>query len=134
MILRGKRIFITEDNLTNRSVMQLLLEHEGAIIGFERFGRETCERLRAFAPVDIILLDLMFPDNISGYDVFDRIRAFPEFAAIPIIAVSATEPSVGVYTTQAKGFSGFISKPIDRRLFAQQIATVLDGEEVWYAE
>jgi CheY-like chemotaxis protein len=134
MLLKGKRIFITEDNLTNRSVMQFLLEREGAVIAFERFGRESCERLQAFAPVDLILLDLMFPDNVSGYDVFDQIRQLPAFEHVPIIAVSATEPSAGIYRTREKGFSGFISKPIDRQLFIQQIAAVMNGEEVWYAE
>ena len=63
MLLKGKRIFLTEDNLTNRSVIQLLLERDGAIFAFERWGTETTERLQKFAPVDIILLDLMLPDG-----------------------------------------------------------------------
>lgn len=134
MILNGKRIFITEDNLINRSVMQLVLENEGAKVAFERWGKETCERLMAFAPVDVILLDLMFPDGISGLDLFDQIRAMPEFAAVPIIGVSAKDPDIAIVETQAKGFNGFIAKPINRFNLAKQVAAILEGEAVWHSE
>jgi CheY-like chemotaxis protein len=73
--------------------MQLLLEQNGAKMSFERWGKDTMERLRAFAPIDLILLDLMFLHGITGYDIFDRIRAQLEFQHIPIVAVSASDPS-----------------------------------------
>jgi CheY-like chemotaxis protein len=131
MLLKGKRIFITEDNITNRSVMQLLLEREGAIVNFERWGRETCERLNHFAPVDIILLDLMFPDGITGLEIFDQIRAIPEFVNIPIVAVSAKDRDIAMLETKAKGFQGFIPKPINRLTFPQQIADAIQGKTIW---
>jgi len=133
MILKDKRIFITEDNLSNRSVMQLLLEQEGAIVSFERWGRDTQKRIEEFAPVDIVLLDLMLPNNISGFDVYDEIRGLAAMQGVPIVAVSAKPPDTAIPETQAKGFNGFISKPIDYRTFAQQIATVIDGQSVWSA-
>ena len=134
MLLKGKRIFLTEDNLTNRSVIQLLLERDGAIFAFERWGLETTERLQKFAPVDIILLDLMLPNNVTGLDLFDQIRALPAFEHVPIVAVSAKDPSIAIPEVQAKGFNGFIAKPINRLRFAQQIASVIAGEEIWYAD
>lgn len=133
MLLQGKRIFITEDNLTNRSIMQLLLEQEGATISFERWGRDTKRRITEFAPVDIVLLDLMFPNNITGFDVFDEIRDMPELQGVPIVAVSAKPADSAIPETQTKGFNGFISKPIDYTIFAQQIASLIAGEEIWYA-
>jgi CheY-like chemotaxis protein len=132
-ILKGKRVFIVEDNLSNRSVMQLLLEQSGALIAFERWGRDTVERLQAFYPVDIILLDLMLPNNVTGFQVFDLIRAEPAFASVPIIAISAMEAEEAIPKVHAKGFNGFISKPIKYDLFAHQIADVLEGKKVWYA-
>jgi CheY-like chemotaxis protein len=132
--LSGKRIFIIEDNVTNRAMMQLLLEREGAQVSFERWGSGANERLTAFAPIDIILLDLMFPNNVTGYDVFDKIRLMPEFNHVPIVAVSAAEPEIAIPQTHEKGFSGFISKPIDRyELFVQQILTIMEGTPIWYA-
>jgi CheY-like chemotaxis protein len=129
--LEGKRIFIVEDNLANRAVAQLLLEQAGAKIAFERWGTETVNKLRLFRPVDIILLDLMFPNGITGYSVFNDIRACSEFQHIPILAVSASDPSSAIPQTRIHGFSGYISKPVDFDFFAQQVADVINGQAVW---
>lgn len=134
MILEDKRIFIVEDNLSNRAIMQLLLEQQGAVVAFERWGRDTVEALKQFAPVHLILLDLMFPNNISGYDVYDRIREVAEFADIPVLAVSAMEPEIAIPRTRDKGFAGFIAKPIKFQSFAEQVKAVINGEKLWMAE
>jgi CheY-like chemotaxis protein len=131
MILSNKRIFIVEDNLANRAVMQMSLEYEGARTGIERWGIDALDRLKKFSPVDIILLDLMLPNNITGYDVYDQIRADPEFANTPIVAVSATDPAAAIPLTQQKGFQGFIRKPIDGDNFPKQILAILEGEAIW---
>lgn len=132
MLLAGKRIFYFEDDVQNRSIGQMILEREGAVFGFERWGREEgIKRLKTFAPVDLILLDLMFPNNITGYDIYDLIRREPEFAATPIAAVSASDPSVEIPKLQVKGFVGFIEKPISLRTFPQQIAALLEGKPIW---
>src|SRR5687768_4055245 len=97
MLLKDKRIFYVEDDLKNRAIIQMILERAGAKVGFERWGREdTVIRLREFAPIDLILLDLMFPRDVSGYDIFDAIRACGEFQDVPIIAVSASDPSIEI--------------------------------------
>lgn len=132
MILLGKRIFIIEDNVANRAIAQLLLEQHGAKTAIERWGMDAVPRLREFMPVDAILLDLMFPNNITGYDVFDSIRAHEEFNAIPIVAVSASDPNSAIPLTKARGFTGFISKPINLAIFPEQIARIIEHEPVWY--
>jgi CheY-like chemotaxis protein len=131
--LKGKRIFLIEDNVGNRAIMQTLLEQQNVTIGFERWGIDTVKKLQEFAPVDIILLDLMFPRGITGYDIFDNIRAHPDFVHVPIVAVSASEPSVAIPKTRAYGFAGFISKPFDFDRFPAQILAVLKREPVWDA-
>ncbi len=131
-ILEGKRVFIVEDNINNRAIEQLLLEKHGARVGIDRWGTDAIQRLQAFAPVDIIILDLMFPNNVSGYEIFREIRALAMFDTTPIVAVSAADASVAIPMTQEFGFSGFISKPIDFERFAGQIASIIDGTPVWY--
>lgn len=133
-ILRGKHIFIVEDNLENRIVFQMVFIKYGAHVDFERWGRGLISRLKTTPfPIDLIILDLMLKDNVSGFDVFDDIRALPQFARTPIVAVSAMDASVAIPKTREKGFNGFIAKPIDNDLFPQQIAALLNGEAVWYA-
>src|SRR5687767_4323959 len=133
MLLNQKKIFIVEDNLSNRAISQMLLEQQGARTAIDRWGLEACTRLERFGTVDLIILDLMFPGGVTGFDIFDEIRSHPEFRHVPIVAVSAADPSEAVPHAKAKGFTGFISKPVDFNQFAQQIADIIEGVEVWEA-
>ncbi len=133
MLLKDKRVFIAEDNMQNRIIFQVMLQKHGATVHFERRGDLTIIQLKRMEQVDIILLDLMLADGISGFDMFDKIRALPEYQAVPIVAVSAIDPGAGIAKTKEKGFSGFIAKPIDDVLFPRQIAAAIAGEQVWHA-
>lgn len=132
MLLKDKHIFVVEDNLQNRVVFQMALIRHGAVVDFERRGRDTLTHLKSAPRIDLIILDLMLADGISGFDIYDEIRAMPRFASVPIIAVSAMDPSIAIPKTRAQGFTGFIAKPIDNQLFPQQIAKLAMGEPVWY--
>ena len=129
--LTGKRIFYIEDDLMNRAVVKTILEYAGAVFASEFWGHMEVvqSRLRCFLPIDLILLDLMFPKNVSGYDIFDALHRQALFSQIPIVAVSASEPAVEVPKTRAKGFRGFIPKPINLYTFPEQIVTMLEQEQ-----
>jgi two-component system cell cycle response regulator DivK len=133
MLLKDRRIFIVEDNAPNRIVFQLVLGKHGAFLQTEQAGEEALKRLRTLNNLDLIVLDLMLRNEISGYDIFDQVRTQPEFKTVPIVAVSASDPSYAIPMAQQKGFSGFIAKPIDTDLFPQQIARIIAGEYIWDA-
>jgi two-component system, cell cycle response regulator DivK len=133
MQLQDKRIFYVEDDIKNRVVVKMILEVVGAVVASESWGKleVVTARLAEFQP-DLILLDLMFPRNVSGYDIFEVIHNDPPFAHLPVVAVSASDPSIEVPRTRAKGFAGFISKPITLQQFPDQIAAVLNHESIWH--
>ncbi len=131
MILNQKKIFIVEDDLINRAIIQLLLEKHGAKTAIERWGVDTLKRIHAFMPVDIILLDLMLPHNVSGFDIFDQIKADPNLSHIPVVAVSAMDPAIAIPEAQRRGMNGFIPKPVDYGWFPKQIASILEQESLW---
>ncbi len=130
--LMQKRIFIVEDNLQNRIIFQMALVRYGALCEFERWGRDTLTHLNNMPLVDLIILDLMLPGGFSGFEIYDQIRAVPRYGAVPIVAVSAMERSIAVPQAREKGFAGFIAKPIDARLFPEQLARIIDGETIWH--
>ncbi len=132
-LLKGKRIFIFEDNLQNRLVytMNLMVEHK-AIVDFNRNGRDVLHHLADFEPVHLIVLDLMFLfGGADGYDIFKQIRAQRKYDRVPIVAVSAADASLASAKTRELGFNGFIAKPIDSDLFPHQLVRVMNGEQVW---
>jgi CheY-like chemotaxis protein len=132
LLLNNRHIFIVEDNLENRVIFQMSLIKQGAIVDFERWGRDAVRRVKASSHIDLIVLDLMLKDGKSGLDLCDEIRALPRFASIPIVAVSAMDPSVAIPNIRTRKFNGFIAKPIDSRLFPKQIYALLEGQHVWY--
>ncbi len=133
MPLRRKQIFVVEDNMTNRVIFNAILIKQGADVAYERWGSTAILQLKTLPHVDVIIMDLMLSGNVTGYDVFDQIRALPEYKNVPIVAVSASDPGESIQKTRAKGFAGFIAKPIDNVLFPQQIASIIAGEHIWHA-
>jgi CheY-like chemotaxis protein len=131
MLLKDKLIFIVEDNTQNRIVFQVILVSHGARVEFERWGRDTLQKLKLFGQVDLIVLDIALPHGVSGFDIYDEIRTLPQFEKVPIIAVSATDPVIGIPKAKMKGFSGFIPKPIDDVRFPRQVAKIIAGDTVW---
>lgn len=134
MILKDKRIFYIEDDINNRAVVQTILEQNGAKFAFERWGgSQALTRLSEFMPVDLVLLDLMFPRGVSGYDIYDAIRQEIRFATIPVVIVSAADPSIEMPKARRKGLDGYISKPIDVFAFPRLLAKFFAGQSIWVA-
>jgi CheY-like chemotaxis protein len=133
MLLQGKRIFIVEDNAGNLAIASIYLEGQGAKINFSRHGINIPEAVLKWLPIDLILTDLMLPNNMSGFDIFEQVRQIPELAHIPIVAVSAADPDIAMPQARKKGFTGYVGKPITP-LIVQYVANVLNGKPVWIAE
>lgn len=132
MLLRGKRIFIVEDDSLNRIVYNITLGLAGAILVFDNRGRESIKKLQKRNEWDLIILDLMLSRDTSGYSVFEEIRSIESFDIVPIVAISASDPDIAIPAVQNVGFSAFISKPIDEAQIVNQILRIIDGENIWH--
>jgi CheY-like chemotaxis protein len=130
-VLESKRIFIVEDDISNMAIYAVALSNNGAAIVQDPWNAQTIALLKRTLPIDIILLDLMLRRGISGYDIFDSIKADPTLANIPVVAVSASDPEIEIPKAQAKGFAGFIGKPISLLNFPLQVAACIKGEQLW---
>lgn len=131
MLLEGKRIAVVEDDVTNMAVIVTLLKRHGALVIQDPWNSDTVRRLREALPIDVILLDLMLRHGVSGFDIFDKIKAEPELSHIPVVIVSASDPAVEMNKARAKGVMGYIEKPISYVSFPYQITTILEGTPVW---
>ena len=130
MLLQNKRVFIVEDDAGSLAVASSYLRQAGAGIIFSRWGESTAKKILSDMPIDVILMDLMLPRQVSGFDVFTEIRQHPELANVPIIAVSSMDPDIAMPRAKAMGFSGFIAKPIYPSI-TKYVSEVLDGKKVW---
>jgi len=69
---------------------------------------------------DLILLDINMP-NMNGYQVLSILKQNPELEHIPIIAVTAKATQHDIKQGLEAGFSDYITKPLDVKLFLQCI-------------
>jgi CheY-like chemotaxis protein len=101
-------VLIVEDDDDLRDMMAQLLTLEGFRAHTVANGREALDYLRGGDRPELILLDLMMP-IMDGWE-FRRIQKDdPELASLPVIVLSALEPT----RTSDFGNAMFLTKPLD---------------------
>ncbi len=109
--LSGARILVAEDNEFNQVLIEELLQRCGASTTVCASGREVLEVLR-HERFDLVLMDMQMPD-MDGVEATVRLRAMPEFAALPIIAMTANAMADDRERCLAAGMNDFETKPVD---------------------
>jgi two-component system cell cycle response regulator DivK len=122
-----KRILVIEDTEDNRRIIRDLLSSVGyelieAVDGGEGVAMAQSER------PDLILMDIQLP-VLDGYEATRRIRAIPELAAVPIIAVTSYALSGDEAKTRAAGCNGYVAKPFSPRQLLAKIREFLPDAE-----
>ena len=108
-------ILIVEDNDLNMKLLHDVLEAHGYATIATAEGAVAIALARDHRP-DLILMDLQLPD-ISGYEAVRQLKAQPETAAIPVVAVTAFAMVGDDKKALACGCDAYIAKPIVLREF-----------------
>lgn len=116
-------VLIIEDNPINRDVLGRRLERRGFSIRFAEDGPSGIAAALEFMP-DVILMDMGLGE-MDGGEATRRIRAQPETAAIPIIALTASAFESDRVKALAAGCIDFDTKPVDLLRLLSKMAAVL---------
>ena len=112
-------ILYVEDNSDNRKLVRRVLEVEGYIVVEAKDGAQALEHLESES-IDLALMDINMPE-VDGYTSTAEIRAMPQFAELPIVAVTANVMRGDRERSLQAGCDGYIQKPIDIDTLSQQI-------------
>ena len=115
---------IIEDNLLNRKLVEAILKPIGYRLLAAVDGEEGIEVATREQP-DLILMDLQMP-KVSGYDATEVLKSQPETAHITIVALTAHAMEDERERAMAAGCDGYITKPVDTRVFPGQVRQYLD--------
>jgi CheY-like chemotaxis protein len=135
-------VLVIEDNPQTRKLLRITLESHGCVV---REAEDATTALRSLDPApDVIVQDLLLPD-MDGFTLLRRMRAQPDIAATPIIAVSGFAQQLFGADADAAGFAERLCKPVEpsRLLAALQphldaagpdVAPVTGGRRVLLAD
>ena len=122
--LGGRHALVVDDNGINRRVARTFLEHYGLVISEACDGNEALEALD-HEPYDIVLMDIHMP-GLDGAEAFKRLRNSGSLnRVVPVIALTADSMRGDREKYIAKGFDGYVAKPIDERSLITVIGQVL---------
>jgi signal transduction histidine kinase/CheY-like chemotaxis protein len=110
--LRGKKVLVIDDDTRNVFAISSTLELFGVTVAQAPDGQAGIEALIAEPDVNLILMDVMMP-GMDGYATMTAIRKMPQFADLPIIAVTARAMPGDRDKSLSAGASGYVTKPVD---------------------
>jgi two-component system cell cycle response regulator DivK len=123
MIQDKGTILYVEDNPDNRILVRRVLTAEGYSVMEAGNAAEALDVLDK-VKTDLILMDINMPD-VDGYALTTKIKGIPDYMNIPIIAVTANVMRGDREKSLEAGCDGYIQKPIDIDILAQQIERFL---------
>ena len=118
-------ILIVEDNEKNMKLARDVLQSKGYAT-LEAVTGEDGVRLAIEHKPDLILMDIQLP-GISGIDALRVLRANPETAKIPAVAVTASVMQQDRKHITEAGFDGYLGKPINLKEFLDTVHRMLES-------
>lgn len=112
-------ILIVDDNQSNLSLMEAVLELEDLEIRTATDAEEAASVLKSFEP-NLILMDIQLP-GMDGLELTRRLKSDPATQKIIIVALTAYAMKGDEERALAAGCDGYITKPIDTRTFPKLI-------------
>ena len=119
-------VLIVDDNPTNLKLTSRVLEHDGYRVRQAQDADAARHRLDEAAP-DLILMDLQMPGT-DGLTLTRELKADERSRHIPIVALTSHAMRGDDQKALEAGCDGYITKPIDTRELALQIARFLPGD------
>ena len=110
--LNGRRVLVVDDDLRNVFAITSVLELYGLTVVHAPSGQQGIDTLRSDQDIDLVLMDVMMPE-MDGYTTTAAIREMPEFADLPVIAVTARAMQGDRDKSLAAGATDYVTKPVD---------------------
>ena len=117
------RILIVDDHVTNIELTRFVLEADGLQVDAVLNARQALEQIRR-QPPDLVLMDIQMP-GIDGLDLTRRLKADPATRSIGVVAFTAYAMKGDETRLRSAGCDGYLAKPINVALFADQVRALL---------
>jgi len=105
-----KNILVIDDQLAIRELVSAALDSVEWQVVQATSGEEGIELARSRKP-DLVLLDIMLPDGMDGFDTARQFKSDPQTRSIPIIALTAKVQQADREEAARAGVDDYLAKP-----------------------
>lgn len=117
------RILLVEDNEMNRDMLSRRLIRRGYDVILAQDGKEGLQAAQGLSP-DLILMDMSLP-IMDGWEATRRLKASPDTAGIPVIALTAHALTDDREKATKAGCDGYETKPVELPRLIETIERLL---------
>ena len=121
-------ILVVDDTPRNVKLLADLLSVKGYVVRTAASGREALAKIDE-EPPDLVLLDVVMPE-LSGYEVCRKIRDNPATKMLPVVMVTALDPSQERVKGIEAGADDFLTKPINQPELLARVKSLLRIKEL----
>ena len=114
------KILLVEDDKLLRTMYQTQLGQRGYDVVTAETGKAVLALLLSYRP-DLILLDIMLPGGMHGFDILQQIRIREEFKKTPVIMMTTLESEKA--TAMSSGAQDFIVK---NKVTIEEVVAVIE--------
>jgi len=106
------RILVVDDLEANRRLLEAKLGADYYEVLTAQRGEEAVQLAKREKP-DLILMDVMMPGGIDGYEACRRLKSMPETRHIPVVILTTLDDRDNKLRGLQAGAEEFLTKPID---------------------
>jgi len=114
------RILVIEDQADIRRLIRWALEFEHHEIFEANNGQAGLDLARRLCP-DVVLLDVMMPGALDGYQVCSLLRADAQLAQTPVIMLTARAREQDRQVGEQAGANAYLAKPFSPKALVEAV-------------
>jgi len=118
------KILVVDDDLDLRRGLGIRLEGSGYEVAFASDGVSAVSKARREQP-SVILLDIGLPGG-DGLSVLGRLKSIMPLSSIPVIVMTAWDPSITRDRALSAGAEAFFEKPADNAMLLSTIQELIE--------